>query len=153
MDGKLNILNYEDEFSFDIYTYRDIWYSTSKDFDKKQTLKNKSSERFNNYKKQPLKFSFPKNFNGSLLSSNRNKINAAVLREKGSNSEREMAFMMSAAGFNVKDIHMFLDPLRDGLVHLFLIRLLKKHSKISLIEMTLYPLEYAMVVNYLLNLG
>ena len=54
LDGKLNILNYEDEFSFDIYTYRDIWYSTSKDFDKKQTLKNKSSERFNNYKKQPL---------------------------------------------------------------------------------------------------
>ena len=80
--------------------------STSKDFDKKQTLKNKSSERFNNYKKQPLKFSFPKNFSGSLLTSNRNKINAAVLREKGSNSEREMAFMMSAAGFNVKDIHM-----------------------------------------------
>ena len=106
LDGKLNILNYNDEFSFDIDTYRDIWYSTSMDFDKKQTLKNKSNERFNNYKKQPLKFSFPKNFSGSLLTSNRNKINAAVLREKGSNSEREMAFMMSAAGFNVKDIHM-----------------------------------------------
>ena len=106
LNGKLNILNHEDEFSFDIDKYRDIWYSTSKDFDKKQTLKNKSIERFNNYKKQPLKFSFPKNFDGSLLSSNRNKINAAVLREKGSNSEREMAFMMSSVGFNVKDIHM-----------------------------------------------
>ena len=106
LKGKLNILNHEDEFTFDIDTYRDIWYSTSKDFDKKQTLKNRSIERFNNYKKQPLKFSFPKNFDGSLLSSNRNKINAAVLREKGSNSEREMAFMMSSVGFNVKDIHM-----------------------------------------------
>ena len=106
LKGKLNILNHEDEFSFDIVTYRDIWYSTSKDFDKKQTLKNKSIERFNNYKKQPLKFSFPKNFDGSLLLSNSNKINAAVLREKGSNSEREMAFMMSSVGFNVKDIHM-----------------------------------------------
>ena len=106
LEGKLNILNFEDKFSLDIDKYRDIWYSTSKDFDKKQTLKNKSNERFNNYKKQPIKFSFPKNFKGSLISSNRNKINAAVLREKGSNSEREMAFMISAAGFNVKDIHM-----------------------------------------------
>ena len=105
-EGKLNITNYEDQYSLVIEKYRDIWYSTSKDFDKKQTSNNKSNERFINYKKQPLKYSFPKNFTGDIDSTNRYKINAAVLREKGSNSEREMAFMMNAAGFNVKDIHM-----------------------------------------------
>ena len=103
----LNVINFEDNFSFNIKNYRDIWYSTSKDFDLKQTKKNKAIERFNNYKNQPLAYKFPNGFDGnnnsSLLA---NKVNAAVIREKGSNSEREMAFMMSLAGFNVKDIHM-----------------------------------------------
>ena len=103
----LNVINFEDNFSFNIKNYRDIWYSTSKDFDLKQTKKNKAIERFNNYKNQPLTYKFPNGFDGnnnsSLLA---NKVNAAVIREKGSNSEREMAFMMSLAGFNVKDIHM-----------------------------------------------
>ena len=103
----LNIVNFEDNFSFNVNYYRDIWYSTSKDLDLKQTKKNKAIERFNNYKNQPLTYKFPNGFDGNnnsyLLA---NKVNAAVIREKGSNSEREMAFMMSLAGFNVKDIHM-----------------------------------------------
>ena len=103
----LNIVNFEDNFSFSVNYYRDIWYYTSKDLDLKQTKKNKAIERFNNYKNQPLTYKFPNGFDGnnnsSLLA---NKVNAAVIREKGSNSEREMAFMMSLAGFNVKDIHM-----------------------------------------------
>jgi phosphoribosylformylglycinamidine synthase len=103
----LNVINFEDNFSFNIKNYRDIWYSTSKDFDLKQTKKNKAIERFNNYKNQPLAYKFPNEFDGSNNSSLiANKVNAAVIREKGSNSEREMAFMMSLAGFNVKDIHM-----------------------------------------------
>ena len=105
--GILNIKNFENNFSFNVQNYRDIWYSTSKDFDLKQTKRNKAIERFNNYKIQPLTYKFPSGFDGnnnpSLLA---NKVNAAVIREKGSNSEREMAFMMSLAGFNVKDIHM-----------------------------------------------
>ena len=105
--GLLNIINFENNFSFNVQNYRDIWYSTSKDFDLKQTKENKAIERFNNYKNQPLVYKFPSGFDGNnnsnLLA---NKVNAAVIREKGSNSEREMAFMMSLAGFNVKDIHM-----------------------------------------------
>ena len=50
----LNIKNFENNFSFNINKYRDIWYSTSKDFDLKQTKNNKAIERFNNYKNQPL---------------------------------------------------------------------------------------------------
>ena len=31
---------------------------------------------------------------------------AAIIREKGSNSEREMAYMMDLCGFDVVDVHM-----------------------------------------------
>ena len=106
-DGLLNIKNFKSDFSFNIEKYRDIWFSTSRDFDKIQTKNNKGVERFENYKKQPLNFIFPKDPNPNVNSnSKKNEINAAVIREKGSNSEREMAYMMSLAGFNVKDIHM-----------------------------------------------
>ena len=105
--GVLNIKNFENNFSFNIDNYRDIWYSTSKDFDLKQTKNNKAIERFNNYKNQPLEYIFPNGFNGNNISNNSdNKIKAAIIREKGSNSEREMAYMISLAGFDVKDIHM-----------------------------------------------
>ncbi len=103
----LRIKNFDNTFSFDIKKYRDIWYSTSRDFDTKQTKNNRAIERYNNYKVQPLKFIFPIEFNGNNnFNLSNKKINAAVIREKGSNSEREMAFMMSLGGFNVKDIHM-----------------------------------------------
>ena len=63
--------------------------------------------RFNNYKKQPLNFTFPKKFNGNIPKFNDNeKPIAAILREKGSNSERELANALHLAGFLVKDIHM-----------------------------------------------
>jgi phosphoribosylformylglycinamidine synthase len=105
--GVLNIKNFENNFSFNINKYRDIWYSTSKDFDLKQTKNNKAIERFNNYKNQPLEYIFPNGFNGNDISNNSDKkIKAAIIREKGSNSEREMAYMISLAGFDVKDIHM-----------------------------------------------
>ena len=53
-----------------------------------------------------MQFSFPKDFDGELKPQPKRKIKAAVLREKGSNSEREMAYMMHMAGFDVKDVHM-----------------------------------------------
>ena len=103
----LQIKNFENDFFFSINKYRDIWYSTSRDFDLKQSKNYKAIERYNNYKNQPLKYRFPNGFNGDNSGNNLNKkINAAVIREKGSNSEREMAFMLTLAGFNVKDIHM-----------------------------------------------
>ena len=64
--------------------------------------------RFENYKNQPLQFTFPKNFNGKkpVIDSSKKRIKAAIIREKGSNSEREMANAMYLAGFDVKDVHM-----------------------------------------------
>ncbi len=109
---------------FDVATYRDFWYETSYLFDKHQTREDKAKERFDNYKKQPLQFIFPKHFTGKLsdmVQKNGKKSNilsqkkgtkkikrpiAAVIREKGSNSEREMANALYIAGFDVKDVHM-----------------------------------------------
>ncbi len=64
--------------------------------------------RFENYKKQPLEFNFPSNFNGQIphIDKSISRPKAAIIREKGSNSEREMANAMYLAGFDVKDIHM-----------------------------------------------
>lgn len=108
--GTVNIKNHEDNFSFDIAKTRDIWYKTSFLLDQKQTANGLAKERFDNYKNQALEYVFPEHFSGKLndaalpLVSTRPK--AAILREKGSNSEREMANAMYLAGFDVKDVHM-----------------------------------------------
>ena len=101
------IKNDSDEFVFEIPKLRDIWFNTSTQLDAKQTANNLANERFKNYKKQPLKFKFPKEFKGEIkIGLNSSKPIAAVLREKGSNSERELANALHMAGFLVKDIHM-----------------------------------------------
>ena len=91
---------------FDVSEYRDIWYHTSYLFDKEQTKNNKAKERFDNYKNQPLSFIFPKDFNGNKPLNASKRPLAAVIREKGSNSEREMANALHLAGFDVRDVHM-----------------------------------------------
>ena len=102
--GKLTVQNNQDHLELDVAQYRDLWFSTSAALDAKQ---NKcAAERFDNYKTTPLKFDFPSSFNGKLSPSNKNKIKAAIIREKGSNSEREMAYAMHSSGFEVYDIHM-----------------------------------------------
>jgi len=109
----LNINQDAYSISFDIATYRDLWFETSYLLDQKQSGKTLAKERFNNYKKQSLNYRFPDHFNGTWqslgLDSNRNSssgIKAAIIREKGVNSDREMAYMMHMVGFDVKDIHM-----------------------------------------------
>ncbi|MCZ6594316.1 MAG: phosphoribosylformylglycinamidine synthase [Bacteroidetes bacterium] len=107
----LQLKNHEDNFNFDIPQTRDIWYKTSYLLDKKQTAGKLPKERFDNYKNQPLQYTFPDHFEGKLPSSvnygpGDRKLKAAIIREKGSNSEREMAHAMYLAGFDVKDVHM-----------------------------------------------
>lgn len=95
-------------WNFDIETYRDIWFQTSFLLDQKQTKNNKAKERFDNYKNLGLSYQFPAHFTGKapVISSSVERPKAAIIREKGSNSEREMANAMYLAGFDVKDIHM-----------------------------------------------
>ena len=104
--GVLTILHNKNQNKFNINHYRDIWFKNSYLMDIHQSGKIKAKERFENYKVQPLKYHFPKNFKGLIKKVNKSSVKAAVIREKGSNSEREMAYAMSLAGLNVKDVHM-----------------------------------------------
>ena len=74
--------------------------------DAEQTEQSCAAARYENTDKQPLHFKFPKDFTGKLSDMPKTKIKAAVIREKGSNSEREMAYAMHLAGFDVRDVHM-----------------------------------------------
>ncbi len=106
--GTVTIKNHKDTFSFDVSKVRDTWFMTSFLLDQKQTSNGLAEHRLNNFKKQPLLFKFPPNFSGKLPKINENlpRPKAAIIREKGSNSEREMANAMYLAGFDVKDVHM-----------------------------------------------
>ncbi|WP_366183992.1 phosphoribosylformylglycinamidine synthase [Flavobacterium ovatum] len=92
----------------DIAKYRDIWFKTSFLLDQKQTKNGTAQARFDNYKNQVLKYTFPAHFTGKkpVIDGSKPRPIAAVIREKGSNSEREFANAMYLAGFDVKDIHM-----------------------------------------------
>jgi phosphoribosylformylglycinamidine synthase len=93
---------------FTIHNYRDQWFETSFLLDQKQTKNNKAAERFENYKNQALQYTFPSHFTGlkPAIDPTKPRPKAAIIREKGSNSEREMANAMYLAGFDVKDVHM-----------------------------------------------
>ena len=108
--NKSNLIlnNFENQYCLDIEKYRDFWYETSYLLDSKQTANGLSKARYENFKNQPLSFNFPINFSGKVneKATNYYRPKAAVIREKGSNSEREMANAMYLAGFDVKDIHM-----------------------------------------------
>ena len=105
---KLILNNFDTQYNLDIEKYRDFWYETSYLLDSKQTANGLSKVRYNNFKNQPLSFNFPINFSGKISekATNYYRPKAAIIREKGSNSEREMANAMYLAGFEVKDIHM-----------------------------------------------
>ncbi len=94
--------------TFDIKEYRDVWFKTSFLLDKKQSKNGMAQARFDNYKNQPLQFTFPAHFTGKkpVIDFSKPRPKAAVIREKGSNSEREVANAMYLAGFDVKDVHM-----------------------------------------------
>jgi len=98
---------------YDIDHLRDLWFKTSYLLDCKQTGNVLAKDRFENYKKQPLTYKFPQNFTGKLsqygIDKNRKSntgLKAAIIREKGVNGDREMAYALFLAGFDVKDVHM-----------------------------------------------
>jgi phosphoribosylformylglycinamidine synthase len=103
----LSVKNFDEQTELNIPSLRDIWFKTSWLLDRKQSSNGTADERYNNYKNQPLRFTFPSNHTGILSTSSAEKRpKAAIIREKGSNSEREMANAMYLAGFDVKDVHM-----------------------------------------------
>ena len=101
------------QYQFGIDYMRDVWYSSSYKLDTKQSGSVCAGNRFENYKMQPIQYKFNKSFTGKLsafdLSADRREstgVKAAIIREKGTNGEREMAYTLYLAGFDVKDVHM-----------------------------------------------
>ena len=101
------------EYLLDIDYLRDLWFKSSYLLDRKQSGASCAKKRFENYKKQPIRYRLPKGFKGTLaaygLTGNRRTptgIKAAIIREKGVNGDREMAYSLYLAGFDVKDVHM-----------------------------------------------
>lgn len=108
-EGKtVTVKNGDTSLEFDIEKTRDTWFKTSYLLDQKQSGEQKAKERYTNYKSQPLVYSFPSHFTGKkvAIEPGKPRPKAAIIREKGSNSEREMANAMYLAGFDVKDVHM-----------------------------------------------
>ena len=106
------VKNGADEFAFDLNSLRDLWFTSSYLLDRKQSGEQKALERFGSYKKNELKYDF-KGFTGKaadlgidLKRRQPSGVKAAIIREKGVNGDREMAYMMYLAGMDVKDVHM-----------------------------------------------
>ncbi len=97
------------DYHFGIDYLRDMWYKSSYLLDRKQSGEKCAKERYENYKKQALSYEFPSDFTGKLadysIPTDR-RTKAAIIREKGVNGDREMAYSMYLAGFDVKDVHM-----------------------------------------------
>ena len=110
---KIVVKNGNAENEFDIDSLRDTWYKTSYLLDRDQSMNGMAKKRYTNYKKQPIEICYNNDFKGTLASYgidiNRRKptgVKAAIIREKGTNGEREMAYTMYLAGFDVKDVMM-----------------------------------------------
>ena len=102
---KQNILSVG-KLQLSISSLRNTWMATSTKLELHQTKTSLAAERAKNVINQPLKFNFPNKFNGKIPFQKQSTLKAAVIREKGSNSEREMAYMMDLSGFEVRDVHM-----------------------------------------------
>ena len=110
--GKVQIVNGEDAFDFDVQSLRDLWFKTSYLLDRKQSGAEKALERYKNYKTNELNYNFGE-FDGlaasmgiDLKRRTPSGVKAAIIREKGVNGDREMAYSMYLAGMDVKDVHM-----------------------------------------------
>ena len=107
------IEHYGEERLLGIDHLRDRWFEPSYLLDCLQSGKECAALRFENYKKQPLRYAIPASFDGSLASrgltykrDGKSGVRAAIIREKGVNGDREMAYSLYLAGFDVKDVHM-----------------------------------------------
>ncbi len=111
--GALNLKHSAGNWNFDIPSLRDLWYKSSYLLDRKQSGEAQAAERYASYKNSPLQYKFPEHFTGKLadmgLTKNRegkSGIKMAIIREKGCQCDREMAWCFHLAGFDVKDVHM-----------------------------------------------
>jgi len=108
----LFVTNNNNLITFDIDKLRDKWFRTSYLLDRRQSGTELALERFENFKNHELNIRTA-DFTGTFKSlgitperRNQSGIRAAIIREKGVNGDREMAYALYLAGFDVKDVHM-----------------------------------------------
>ncbi len=115
VEGRAMILKEKsgNETVLDIDMLRDVWFRPSYLLDTLQSGEECASLRFKNYGKQPIRYRIPSSFDGSLsgrglveFRKEKSGVRAAIIREKGVNGDREMAYSLYLAGFDVKDVHM-----------------------------------------------
>jgi len=108
----ISMKNGADQFTFDIDALREKWFKPSYLLDRRQSGEKLALERYHSYKNNRLRFdfgSFTGQFKDLGIDPKRRKpsgIKAAIIREKGVNGDREMAWSMYLAGLDVKDVHM-----------------------------------------------
>ena len=113
-DERMLTINHEgNEQILFIDHLRDVWFRSSYLMDAVQSGEKCAALRFENYKKQPIRYRFPAGFDGKLSTlglklrrEGKTGVRAAIIREKGVNGDREMAYSLYLAGFDVKDVHM-----------------------------------------------
>jgi phosphoribosylformylglycinamidine synthase len=108
----INLKKGQEAYELDINALRDLWYKSSYLLDRRQSGEAKAKERFENYKNQALKFDFgsftgkAKDLGIDMHRRTPSGVKAAIIREKGCQCDREMAYALYTAGFDVKDVHM-----------------------------------------------
>jgi phosphoribosylformylglycinamidine synthase len=109
----LNLRYHNGNIELDIDQLRMLWFKTSYLLDRRQSGEDLARARYHNFSKQPLSFNFGEDFTGKaaqfgieLQRKAPTGIKAAIIREKGVNGDREMAWSLYLAGFDVKDVHM-----------------------------------------------
>ena len=119
---RLGSVTREKQLTFDLQKFsfvsplselRSAWLETSHIFDRMQTQPKQARERRESMQTRHLSFQFPKGFTGQakdlgidLRRQTPSGIRAAIIREKGTNGDRELAFALFAAGFDVRDVTM-----------------------------------------------
>ncbi len=96
-----------------IDSLRDTWFRTSYLLDSVQRPNGHAGLRKENIFKQALEYKFQQRFDGKFSTygidpkrRTPSGLKAAIIREKGVNGDREMAYALYLAGFDVKDVHM-----------------------------------------------
>jgi phosphoribosylformylglycinamidine synthase len=110
---ELSIAGKSTNLKLDIDRLRGTWFRTSYLLDRIQRPKGHAETRRDNIFKQPLSYNWQPKFDGRYSTYNINPyrrsasgLRAAIIREKGVNGDREMAYALYLAGFDVKDVHM-----------------------------------------------
>jgi phosphoribosylformylglycinamidine synthase len=109
LDGKISL----ESQTLEVSELRDVWFHSSYLLDRKQSGEKLAKDRFDNYKNQALSYDFAPGWEGKFeklgvdpYRTAKGKAKAAIIREKGVNGDREMAYALWLAGFEVKDVHM-----------------------------------------------